>query len=50
MMFLMPMAASIVRMTISRNREFMGMGGSIKQLFSTHPTTEQRIERLEALK
>jgi heat shock protein HtpX len=98
MMFLMPMAASIVQMTISRNREFMadegaakmtghpewlqsglakldnyarggvlhgaqeqnahmfiinpflGMGSSMKQLFSTHPTTEQRIERLEALK
>ncbi len=98
MMILMPMAASIVQMTISRNREFMadegaakitghpewlqsglskldhyarggvlhgaqeqnahmfiinpflGMGGSMKQLFSTHPTTEQRIERLEALK
>jgi len=98
MMFLMPMAASIVQMTISRNREFMadegaakmtghpewlqsglskldhyarggmlhgaeeqnahifiinpflGMGGSMKQLFSTHPTTEQRIERLEAMK
>lgn len=98
MMIIMPLAASIVQMTISRNREFMadegaakmtehpewlqsglskldhyarigmlrgaeeqnahmfiinpflGMGGSIKQLFSTHPTTEQRIERLEALK
>lgn len=98
MMFLMPMAASVVQMTISRNREFMadegaanmtghpewlqsglakldnyarggvlhgaqeqnahmfiinpflGMGGSMKQLFSTHPTTEQRIERLEAMK
>lgn len=98
LMLIMPLAASIVQMTISRNREFMadegaakltghpewlqssllkldnyahgnllhdaqpqnahmfiinpflGMGGSMKQLFSTHPTTQQRIERLEALK
>ncbi|CUV65116.1 putative htpX, metaloendopeptidase M48 family [Sulfurovum sp. enrichment culture clone C5] len=98
LMLIMPLAASIVQMTISRNREFMadegaakltghpewlqssllkldnyahgnllhdaqpqnahmfiinpflGLGGDMKQLFSTHPTTQQRIERLEALK
>lgn len=98
LMLIMPLAASIVQMTISRNREFMadegaakltghpewlqssllkldnyahgnllhdaqpqnahmfiinpflGMGGDMKQLFSTHPTTQQRIEKLEALK
>ena len=98
LMFLMPMAASIIQMTVSRNREFMADEGaakltghpewlqsalakldnyargtilpeadpqtahmfiinpftgkdvSLKQLFSTHPSTEARIERLEALK
>jgi heat shock protein HtpX len=98
LMFIMPMAASIIQMTVSRNREFMADEGSarmtghpewlqsalakldnyargtvmhdadpqtahmfiinpftgkdmsLKQLFSTHPSTEQRIERLEALK
>jgi len=98
LMFIMPMAASIIQMTVSRNREYMadegaakmtghpewlqsalakldsyargtslpeadpqtahmfiinpftGKGLSMKQLFSTHPTTESRIERLEALK
>jgi heat shock protein HtpX len=29
---------------------FTGHDVSLKQLFSTHPSTEQRIERLEALK
>jgi len=98
LMILMPMAASIIQMTVSRNREFMADEGaakltghpewlqtalakldnyargtilpeadpqtahmfiinpftgkdvSMKQLFSTHPSTEARIERLEALK
>jgi heat shock protein HtpX len=98
LMFIMPMAATIIQMTVSRNREFMADEGaarmtghpewlqsglakldnyargismhdadpqtahmfiinpftghdvSLKQLFSTHPSTEQRIERLEALK
>jgi len=98
LMFIMPMAASIIQMTVSRNREFMADEGaakmtghpewlqsalakldsyargtslpeadpqtahmfiinpftgrdmSLKQLFSTHPSTESRIERLEALK
>jgi len=98
LMFIMPMAASIIQMTVSRNREYMADEGaakmtghpewlqsalakldsyargtslpeadpqtahmfiinpfigkdlSMKQLFSTHPTTESRIERLEALK
>jgi len=98
LMFIMPMAATIIQMTVSRNREFMADEGaakitghpewlqsglakldnyargismhdadpqtahmfiinpftgkdmSFKQLFSTHPSTEQRIERLEALK
>ncbi|BAF71393.1 zinc metalloprotease HtpX [Sulfurovum sp. NBC37-1] len=98
LMFIMPMAASIIQMTVSRNREFMADEGSarmtghpewlqsaltkldnyarsitlpeadpqtahmfiinpfsgkdvsLKQLFSTHPSTEARIERLEALK
>ncbi len=98
LIFIMPMAATIIQMTVSRNREFMADEGaarmtghpewlqsglakldnyargismhdadpqtahmfiinpftgkdmSFKQLFSTHPSTEQRIERLEALK
>jgi len=98
LMFIMPMAATIIQMTVSRNREFMADEGAakmtghpewlqsglakldnyargiampeadsqtahmfiinpftgrdvaLKQLFSTHPSTEQRIERLEALK
>jgi heat shock protein HtpX len=99
LMFLAPMAASIVQMAVSRNREFMADEGaarltghpewlqsalakldsfsrghhvmrdatpesahmfiinpftgkdvSFKSLFSTHPKTEDRIKRLEALK
>jgi len=98
LMFIMPMAASIIQMMVSRNREYLADEGaakmtghpewlqsalakldsyargsvmhdadpqtahmfiinpftgkdiSMKQLFSTHPTTESRIERLEALK
>ena len=98
LMFIMPMAATVIQMTVSRNREFMADAGaaemtghpewlqsglakldnyargismhdadpqtahmfiinpftgrdvSLKQLFSTHPSTQQRIERLEALK
>jgi len=98
LMFIMPMAASIIQMTVSRKREYMADEGaakmtghpewlqsaltkldsyargtslpeadpqtahmfiinpftgkdlSMKQLFSTHPSTESRIERLEALK
>ncbi|HEC45613.1 MAG TPA: protease, partial [Epsilonproteobacteria bacterium] len=98
LMFIMPLAATVIQMTVSRNREFMADEGaarmtghpewlqsglakldnyargismhdadpqtahmfiinpftgrdmSLKQLFSTHPSTEQRIERLEALK
>ncbi len=98
LMFIMPLAATIIQMTVSRNREFMADEGaarmtghpewlqsalakldayarntvmhdadpqtahmfiinpftgkdvSLKQLFSTHPSTEARIERLEALK
>ncbi|NKQ40766.1 MAG: zinc metalloprotease HtpX [Sulfurovum sp.] len=98
LMILMPIAASIIQMTVSRNREFMADEGaarmtghpewlqsalakldnyargtimrdadpqtahmfiinpftgkdvSLKQLFSTHPSTESRIERLETLK
>ena len=98
LMLIMPLAATIIQMTVSRNREFMADAGaarmtghpewlqsglakldnyargismhdadpqtahmfiinpftgkdmSFKQLFSTHPSTEQRIERLEALK
>ncbi len=98
LMILMPLAASVIQMAVSRNREFMADEGaarmtghpewlqsglrkldhyargipldhadpqsahmfiinpftgrdlSLKQLFATHPTTQQRIERLEALK
>ena len=98
LMLIMPMAATIIQMTVSRNREFMADEGaakmtghpewlqsglakldnyargismhdadpqtahmfiinpftgkdvSFKQLFSTHPSTEQRIERLESFK
>jgi heat shock protein HtpX len=98
LMFIMPMAATIIQMTVSRNREFMADEGaarmtghpewlqsalmkldnyargmvmpeadpqtahmfiinpftgrdfSMKELFSTHPSTEQRIARLEELK
>jgi len=98
LMFIMPMAATVIQMTVSRNREFMADEGaakmtghpewlqsaltkldnyargmvmhdaepqtahmfiinpftgkdfSMKQLFSTHPSTEQRISRLEALR
>ncbi len=98
LMFIMPMVATIIQMTVSRNREFMADEGaakmtghpewlqsalqkldhyarglilhdadpqtahmfiinpftgkdfSMKQLFSTHPTTEERIDRLEELK
>jgi len=98
LMFLAPMAAAIIQMTVSRRREFLADEGaarmtghpewlqsalskldhyargtmipeaepqtahmfiinpftgkdvSMRQLFSTHPTTEQRIERLEKLK
>ena len=98
LMFIMPMAATIIQMTVSRNREFMADEGaarmtghpewlqsalqkldhyargmvmheaepqtahmfiinpftgkdfSMKQLFSTHPSTEQRVARLEQLK
>ncbi len=98
LMFLAPLAASIIQMTVSRRREFLADEGaarmtghpewlqsalskldhyargtlipeadpqtahmfiinpftgkdiSMRQLFSTHPTTEQRIERLEKLK
>jgi heat shock protein HtpX len=98
LMILMPMAATIIQMTVSRNREFMADEGaarmtghpewlqsglmkldnyargismpeadpqtahmfiinpftgkdfSMRELFSTHPSTEARVERLEALK
>ena len=98
LMFIMPLAATVIQMTVSRNREFMADEGSarmtghpewlqsalvkldnyayqmtlpeadpqtahmfiinpftgkdvsLKQLFSTHPSTDARIERLEALK
>ena len=98
LMLIMPLVASVIQMTVSRNREFMADAGaakitghpewlqsalakldnyaaktvmhdadpqtahmfiinpftgkdmSLKQLFSTHPSTQQRIERLEALK
>ncbi len=98
LMIIMPLAATIIQMTVSRSREFMADEGaarmtghpewlqsalmkldnyargimlpeaepqtahmfiinpftgkdfSMSQLFSTHPTTEERIERLEELK
>lgn len=98
LMILMPLAATVIQMTVSRNREFMadegaarmtghpewlqsalakldhyakgiampeadpqtahmfimnpfmGSNMSLKELFSTHPSTQARIERLEALK
>jgi len=98
LMFIMPLAATVIQMTVSRNREYMADEGaakmtghpewlqsglaklddyargiampeadpqtahmfiinpftghdfSMQQLFSTHPSTEQRIARLEALK
>jgi heat shock protein HtpX len=98
MMIIMPLAASIIQMTVSRRREFLadegaalltghpewlqrglakldnyshqglihdadpqtahmfiinpfaGMHNSLKSLFRTHPSTADRIERLEALK
>jgi heat shock protein HtpX len=98
LMLIMPMAASIIQMSVSRNREYLADEGaahmtghpewlqaalakldnyargtilpeadpqtahmfiinpftgkdlSMKQLFSTHPSTESRIERLEELK
>lgn len=98
LMLIMPLAASIIQMTVSRNREYMadegsarmtghpewlqsaltkldgyargnmmhdadpqtahmfiinpftGQDFSLRQLFSTHPTTQQRIQKLEALK
>jgi len=98
LMLIMPMAASIIQMTVSRNREYLADEGaarltghpewlqtalakldsyargtllpeadpqtahmfiinpftgkdlSMRQLFSTHPSTEERIARLETLK
>ncbi len=98
LMILMPMAATIIQMTVSRNREFMadegaarmtghpewlqsglmkldnyargiamhdadpqtahmfiinpftGKNFSMRELFSTHPSTEARVQRLEELK
>lgn len=98
LMIIMPMAASLIQMTVSRSREYMadegaarmtghpewlqrglskldnyahqgvihdadpqtahmfiinpfaGVKDSMKTLFSTHPSTEERIERLEEIK
>ena len=99
LMIIMPLAATIIQMTISRSREFeadkgaalltghpewlqsalskldnyarrgavihdadpstahmfivnpfSGIGGQVANLFRTHPTTEERIERLEEIK
>jgi len=99
LMIIMPLAATIIQMTISRSREFeadkgaalltghpewlqralskldnyarrgavihdadpstahmfivnpfSGLGGQVANLFRTHPTTEERIERLEEIK
>lgn len=98
LMIIMPLAATVIQMTVSRNREFMADEGaarmtghpewlqsglakldnyargiampeadpqtahmfiinpftgrdvSLKQLFSTHPSTQDRIDRLEELK
>jgi heat shock protein HtpX len=98
LMIIMPLAATIIQMTVSRNREYMADEGaaritghpewlqsalikldnyargmilpeaepqtahmfiinpftgkdfSMQELFSTHPSTEQRVARLEALK
>jgi heat shock protein HtpX len=98
LMIIMPLAASVIQMSVSRSREFMadegaakitghpewlqsallklesyakgnvmhnaepqsahmfiinpftGKNFSMRSLFSTHPTTQQRVERLEALK
>jgi heat shock protein HtpX len=98
LMLIMPLAASVIQMSVSRSREFMadegaakitghpewlqsallklesyakgnmmqnaepqsahmfiinpltGKNFSMRSLFSTHPTTKQRVERLEALK
>jgi len=98
LIFIMPMAATIIQMSVSRNREFMADEGaakltghpewlqsalakldsyargtilpeadpqtahmfiinpfsgkdfSLSQLFATHPSTQDRIDRLEALK
>ena len=98
LMIIMPLAATIIQMTVSRNREFMADEGaakmtghpewlqsalakldnyargtvlpeadpqtahmfiinpfsgkdiSLSQLFATHPSTQERIKRLEALK
>jgi heat shock protein HtpX len=98
LMFIMPLVATIIQMSVSRNREFMADEGaarmtghpewlqsalqkldsyarqmtmpeadpqtahmfiinpftgkdfSMRELFSTHPSTEARVERLEALK
>ncbi len=98
LMFIMPIAATVIQMTVSRNREFMADEGasnltghpewlqsallkldnyakkitmydadqqtahmfiinpfsgrdiSLKSLFSTHPSTQDRIDRLEQLK
>jgi len=84
LMILMPLAATIIQMTISRSREFeadkgaalmtghpewlqsadaepstahmfivnpfSGVRSALGNLFRTHPTTEERIERLEEIK